>query len=180
MANVNITWHWIEWEVGYRWKRDILPQLQGNVIEANLTRCVYVIRANGNFAIRYPKDVSPVLYIGEGNFKDRIACHKNWLNDLIECTGEFPFQIAICVPRAPNNTFLYKDMEAALIHKFKKLYGCAPFANGIMEYQRIDHNYQTLDEFVKPLKIGRGRRFYWEIKPMRSNSFYDRYYRTHD
>jgi hypothetical protein len=108
--------------------------------EGDLTRAVYIIRTCGNFAIDYPKKPSPTLYIGEGNFKQRLMQHKNWLSELRELVGSFPFEIALDIPRARNNVYLYKDMEADLLHEFKSIYGLAPFLNKQMEY----HGYVRL------------------------------------
>ena len=47
-----IEWCWIEWNYGFTWKKDILPQLAKYAIkEIDLNRCTYIIRANGLFAI---------------------------------------------------------------------------------------------------------------------------------
>lgn len=178
---VKISWQWIEWNVGYTWKKDILPQLEENGLsEEQLVRCVYVIRANWTFAINYPEGISPTLYIGEGNFKNRIIQHKNWFRGLIELVGEFPFQIGVCIPRVKNNYEAYKDLEAALLIEFKDIYGCAPLKNKQMETRKSDYDYQPKSEFRGSIMIGKGVRYYWAIEPMKSNEFYEDYFKTWD
>ena len=180
-VNVDIQWSWIEWDEGYTWQKDILPQLEDNYINENkLERCVYVIRANGLFAIKYPNGISPTLYIGEGNFRQRILQHRNWFQGLIDLVGYFPFLIGICIPRVRNNYDAYRDLEAALLIEFKKLYGCAPLKNRQIERRRYHYNYKPNGVLREAIMIGRGVRYYWAIEPMRSNDFYHDYFRTCD
>jgi hypothetical protein len=150
------------------------------ITEEQLERAVYVIRTCGKFAIDYPNKPSPTLYIGEGNFKQRLMQHKNWLKELRELVGDFPFEIALEIPRARNNAYLYKDMEADLLHEFKEIYGLAPFLNKQMEYHDGDHDYEPYEEFIRPLQIGRGKRIPWAISPLPSNGHYDNYWKTED
>ncbi|CAH8234037.1 hypothetical protein VAE308_570001 [Vibrio aestuarianus] len=78
MAKLNIEWSYIEWDLEYNWNEDIVPQLvELGITEEQLNRAVYVIRCNDDFAIDYPNKPSMTLYIGEGNFKNRIIQHKN-------------------------------------------------------------------------------------------------------
>lgn len=61
--SVSIEWFWIDWSVGDTWRKAVLPRLEEEgVKESSLERCVYLIRANGMFAIEYPKGISPTLY----------------------------------------------------------------------------------------------------------------------
>lgn len=179
VKDVQVFWNWIEWNLGYTWKNNILPQLkEWEIKEKDLDRCVYVIRANGKFAINYQKGISPTLYIGEGNFKNRIIQHKNWFSGLIDLVGEFPFQIGVCLPRVKNNSEVYKDLEAALLIEFKELYGCAPLKNKQMETRKYNYNYVPRNDFRSSIMIGKGVRYYWAIEPMQSNDFYDDYFKT--
>jgi len=178
---VDIEWNWIEWDEGNTWGKNIFPQLiEAKISEKQLERCVYIIRANGLFAINYPNGVSPTLYIGEGNFKNRIIQHKNWLKGLIDLVGDFPFLIGVCIPRVKKSYEAYKDLEAALLIEFKEIYGCAPLKNKQMETRKCDYDYQPNEEFRGAIMIGKGVRYYWAIEPMRSNDFYDDYFRTCD
>ena len=179
MATVNVEWMYIEWDVGYTWAKNIIPQLNDHgVTEEQLERAVYVIRTAGNFAIDYPTKPSPTLYIGEGNFKQRIMQHKNWLKELRNIVGEFPFEIALAIPRARNNWYVYQDTEADLLHVFKSIYGAAPFLNKQMEFPNCEHTYEPYKEFIRPLQIGRGKRIPWALRPLPSNSQYDNFWKT--
>jgi hypothetical protein len=180
-TKVRIQWKWIHWKPGNTWSADILPQLSElGVTEAQLKRCVYVIRANGNFAIRYPKGNSPTLYIGEGNFKYRLQRHSYWLGELHELVGEFSFEIGICFPRVRNSYKTYCDFEAALLEEFKSIYGCAPLRNAQMESRTRLYDYYPIDEVRSAIMIGKGVRYKWAIEPMKSSRFYDLYWRTAD
>jgi len=181
MATIQVNWHYINWDVGNTWAKNIIPQLISyGITEEQLERAVYVIRTNGNFAIDYPNKPSPTLYIGEGNFKQRLMQHKNWLQELRELVGEFPFEIALAIPRARNNEYVYKNMEADLLHEFKKIYGLAPFMNKQMEFHNGNHTYEPYEEFVRPLQIGRGKRIPWAIRPLPSNTQYASFWKTGD
>lgn len=172
-------WSYVAWEKGHTWKKDILPQLEkAKIKEEELKRAVYVIRTKGKFLIDYPKDSSPTLYIGEGNFKDRLSKHrKNWLGGLVDLVGNFPIEIAVSIPRARNNTYVYRDVEADLICEFDYLYGMVPFFNRQKEYPKKYHEYNQYYEFIKPLQTGRGRRIPWTIKPLPSNEHYECYHK---
>lgn len=89
MADVQIKWDWLQWKCSQTWKKDIFSILQSRgVSQEDLKRCVYVIKLDGLFAIEYPRGISPTVYIGEGNFEQRITQHKNWLMDLADLQGE--------------------------------------------------------------------------------------------
>ena len=181
MANIKIEWKYIEWDIDSNWREDIIPQLNElKLTEEQLERAVYVIRCAGKFAIEYPYKSSMALYIGEGNFKQRIIQHKNWLKDIRDVFGDFPFEIALAIPRAKNNTYVYKDVEADLLYEFKEIHGAAPFLNKQMEYSKIEHYYDSYEEFIKPLQIGRGKKIPWAIKPMPSNKHWHNYWKTSD
>lgn len=179
-VEVNLEWCWIDWDPSDTWFKNVYPKLRQNGISENeLLRSVYIIKANGVFAIEYPTGISPTLYIGEGSFKDRITQHKNWLYDLDDLVGDFAFKIGICIPRVKNNLNAYLDLEAALLIAFKEEYGSAPIRNDQMETRRHE-NYQYLpeDEFRSAFMIGKGVRYKWAIKPMPSSDFYDHYNKT--
>lgn len=182
MAKIRMKWFYINWEVGYTWKRDIVPQLEAYKIkEDQLNRAVYVIRTKNKFAIDYPIKPSPALYIGEGNFKSRISSHKKrWLGELITLVGEFPIEIAISIPRAKNNTYVYKDVEADLLWEFKAIHGMAPFFNKQNEFSKKEHEYINYEEYKKPLEIGKGRKIPWALRPLRSNKHYDTFLKASD
>jgi hypothetical protein len=179
-TKVKIIWNWLDWQPGHTWGRNILPQLSDlQIQEQQLYRCVYVVRANGMFAIQYPNGISPTLYIGEGNFKNRIIQHKNWLRPLIELVGEFSFQVGICFPRVKKNFYAYQDFEAALLIEFRDIYGCAPLKNLQMEKRRANYEYVSREEVKSAIMIGKGVRYHWALVPMKSSPFHDSYWKTH-
>ncbi|EGR7969136.1 hypothetical protein I8B06_004299 [Vibrio vulnificus] len=181
MAKLNIEWSYIEWDLEYNWNEDIVPQLvELGITEEQLNRAVYVIRCNDDFAIDYPNKPSMTLYIGEGNFKNRIIQHKNWLKDIRDVVGEFPLEIALAIPRARNNRYVYKDVEADLLYYFKEIHGVAPFLNKQMEYAKIEHEYEDYYQLIEPLQIGRGRKIPWAIRPLPSNKHWSNYWKTCD
>ncbi len=176
---VTIKWRWLDWQPNYTWAKEIVPQLHDmGLQEQQLDHCVYVIRANGVFAIKYPKKASPTLYIGEGNFKNRIMQHKNWLEPLRELVGDFYFQIGLCIPRVKNNYYAYKDFEAALLMEFREIYGCAPLVNKQMENRHAEYKYVPRKEIRSALMIGKGIRYHWELVPKRSSPYYKCYWKT--
>lgn len=82
----------------------------------DLGRCVHVIRLNGNYCVEYPKRTSLTVYIGEGNFNQRIVQHRTWATESKDLVGEFSFQARLSVPRVKKNPTGYKDCEAALLY----------------------------------------------------------------
>jgi hypothetical protein len=182
MASITMKWYYINWELGYTWNKDIIPQLENhNINNQLLDRAVYVIRTKNKFAIDYPLKPSPTLYIGEGNFKNRINSHKKrWLSDLIALVGDFPIEIAISIPRAKNNAYLYKDVEADLILEFKSLHGMVPFFNKQNEFSKRQHEYINYDEFKKPLEIGKGKKIPWALRPLKSNKNFETFHKANN
>lgn len=180
---IRITWTWFDWKPGYKWSEDILPQLEAaNLNEEQLKNCVYVIRVNGLFAIRYPKGTSPTLYIGCGNFRDRLKSHdNNWLCSLTELVGEnFFFKVGVCIPGIEKNVIADRDFEAAMLIEFKNIYGCAPLNNSQMQKRLSDYEYSPDDAIKSAIMIGKGVRYLWDISPMKSNALYNSYWKTHD
>jgi hypothetical protein len=179
VATVQIKWDWLHWNCRQTWGKDVLPELQSRGVKPqDLKRCVYVIRLNGLFAIQYPRGISPTVYIGEGNFEQRITQHKNWLMDLAELQGEHEFLIGYCFPRARNASKVYSEFEAMLIHEFRDTYGAAPLRNKQMEFQRANHVFEPMDEIRSAIMNRRGGRFHWAVQPMKSSPMYDVFQQT--
>ncbi|MDY3555370.1 hypothetical protein R5W24_004513 [Gemmata sp. JC717] len=178
-VKVDISWTWLDWKPHCTWETHIAPQLEAVKIPfSKLDRCVYVIRTNGIFAISYPYKPSPVIYIGEGNFQQRLSKHRYWLGDLEELVRDYSFCIGVALPRVPNNAQAYKDYEAALIQRFRDIHGSAPMANSHMEYRRCNYVYEE-EVMREALLIGKGVRFKWAIHPMPSATLYEAYHKTH-
>lgn len=181
VTQVAIEWSWLDWEPGYTWASNIVPQLvELGLTEEQLARCVYVIRANGLFAIQYPNGISPTLYIGEGNFKNRIVQHRNWLGELTDLVRDFSFQIGLCIPRVRNSYYAYQDFEAFLLQEFRSIYGCAPLKNSQMESRRAGYEYVPRDQVRSAIMVGRGVRYHWAVAPMKSSPYHEQYWKTYE
>ena len=169
MAQINLEWHWIQWNSQDGFSTEDIEHL-------DLKRAVYVIRLNTPFVIEYGSSYSPVLYIGEGDLLTRLASHGTWIEDLSELVDKFGLSVAVSTPRVRNNVSAYRDVEAALLNKFKELFdNCLPLRNLQNEYQKIEHEYD-LSALKEPLQIGKGNRYMWSIKPMKSNKFHTAYH----
>ena len=140
---------------------------------------MYVIRLNGNYCVEYPKGTSPTVYIGEGNFNQRIGQHGTWVAKLEDLVGEFSFQVRIAVPRVKKNPKAYKDCEAALLIRFNEKLGATPLGNSHLEQRKHEHyNYQQR-QIDQAIFTGSGARYKWAFKPMKASKFYKNYIREH-
>lgn len=179
MVNVALTWHRIEWDPDETWKRTTLPKLaKAGVSEGDLARCVYVLRLNGNFCIQYPTGQSPTLYVGEGNFRQRINAHRSWVAELEELAGDFSFQVCVAMPRVRKNVYAYQDCEAALIERFAIHYGSAPMWNKQFESRRNSYVYSER-QMDQALCKRSGAKYKWAVAPLKASGFYENYVRTH-
>jgi len=120
MVNVPLNWHRIDWhpDPTKALEAPVKKLVDAGVSLESLRRSVYVIRLNGNFCIQYPNGQSPAVYIGEGNFPQRIRSHREWVAELAELVGDCTFQICVSTPRVKKNENVYLDGEAALLHRF--------------------------------------------------------------
>jgi hypothetical protein len=179
-VHVPLDWIRIDWMPGDDWKTETLPELELlGFSEEHLKRSVYVIRLNGEFCIDYPTGTSPTLYVGEGNFKQRINKHKEWIEELEELVGDFSFQICIAMPRVKKQFFAYKDAEAAILERFGKRYGSAPLWNKQFETRSCPH-YEYAAKSINDV-IGKrsGSKYEWALRPMASSPFYPHFKKTH-
>jgi hypothetical protein len=173
IRRVQIEWRWLAWEKDFTWTDNVLPQLEEmNLVSDDLKTLVYVIVADGQFAISYPKRPSPTLYIGSGDLKRRFTSHLNWLNEMTELAHDNRFSIAICQPQTRDREPVHRQFEAELLHQFKELCGCIPIRNQRLERCFGNFHFEPKSEVQKPLIIGRGRRYRWEIKPLPSSRYY--------
>ena len=179
MVNVALDWKRIDWLPRETWKKNILPKLKAVGLKpAQLKRAVYVIRLNGDFCIKYPRGESPTIYIGEGNFSQRINSHRSWVKELEELVGGFAFQVRIAIPRVKNNEEAYLDCEAALLEKFGEIFGTAPLWNKQYESRRNGYVYNS-KQINQAICKGSGAKYKWAIAPMKSSSFYGNFLCTH-
>ena len=182
MALIRFDWKTILWDPSTdTWKRSLVGKLQAvnfppniELLERMLERAVYVIRLNGVFAVKYPNGTSPTIYIGEGNFKQRISHHREWVNELQELAGPNGFEVRIATPRVQNHEGAYQACEADLLKEFKEIFGTVPLRNRQVENTNFAHKYVD-EEITQVLKIGQGRRYLWEIAPMKANALFEAY-----
>ncbi|MCA0311583.1 MAG: hypothetical protein LCH72_13045 [Proteobacteria bacterium] len=177
-AHVDIQWFWLTLHPDETWKSVEAKLIESEADLNKISKSVYVIRAADSFAIKYPRKYSPVLYIGEGGFKQRITSHRKWLAAIYEIAGEFPLEVAICFPRVRNNTIAHREFEAHLLSKFLKQYGSLPLRNKINENAQYNHTYQrqATSEVLGP---GKGKKYKWALEPLKANPFYKDYVKTH-
>jgi hypothetical protein len=137
--------------------------------EAINPRSVYVVRICKPFAIRYEKSYSPVVYIGRGRFKSRIASHiKSWIHPLSEHIPDLKIEIMTCKPRAKALETAYKDVEADLINRFVAKYGEKPLKNKRLENHKHNHKYNQ-GAISRAIGKGKGPGFYWSLSPIGSS-----------
>ena len=179
MVNVPLSWKRIDWQPDETWKKDTLPKLlRVGLLPGHLARSVYVIRLDGDYCIEYPTGQSPTLYIGEGNFSQRISSHRPWVRELREFVGDFSFQVRIAIPRVRNNAEAYRDCEAAILHRFGNIFGSAPLWNKQFESRKKSYLYNQ-SQIDQAICKGKGTRYKWSFKPMKSSPFYADFMRTH-
>jgi hypothetical protein len=177
---VPLSWTCVTWHPTETWAKTLLPRLVTAGVSSDLLdRSVYVIRLAGNFAIGYPEGESPTVYVGEGSFGSRIACHKKWARLLVELVGDFAFEVCVATPRVRNQPNTYLDCEAALLHRFGERFGTAPLWNKQFERRRFQHHHYSPDKLDYVLGKRSGARYHWALKPMRSSPFYASYMKTH-
>ena len=176
-AYVTIEWKWIKLHPDDTWAMIEEKLLDSNVDIGLLSRSVYVIRVANSFAIKYPNKYSPTLYIGEGRFKQRIMSHQKWLSTICILTGA-TLEVAICTPRVRNNKQAHKEFEAHLLNVFSTRYGSLPLQNKINEYAKFDHIYERIAT-TEVLGPGKGKKYKWALEPLKANSFYKAYVKTH-
>lgn len=179
MVHVPLPWTKIDWRPDETWNKQTLPKLvEAGVKPFDLKRSVYVIRLNGDYCVEYPNGESPTLYVGEGNFSQRISSHRTWVSELTELVGDFSFQVRIAVPRVRNSPEAYLDCEAALLARFGELFGSAPLWNKQFERRRNGYTYSQ-SQLDQALCKGSGAKYKWAIKPMKASPFYAEFMRTH-
>jgi len=139
----------------------------------DLDRCVYVVRMKGPVVVAYPNGDSPVLYVGRGDAPKRLAAHlKNWPHDVHRFGDSVGVELRICIPRWPNRTEFFKNVEADLIAWFQEDYGAIPFFNSRLETsysEVIDYLPTHKKDLKRALGVGSGNKPEWAIRPLRSN-----------
>jgi hypothetical protein len=178
-VHIPLDWTTIAWMPDETWQKNVVPKLNSaGMNPRDISRSVYVIRLNGDFAVDYGKGESPAVYVGEGNFATRINSHKTWVNEIKELVGDFTFQVCIATPRVKNNAEAYLDTEAALLHRFGQLFGTAPLWNKQFETRRCEHYEYSERSLDFALRKRSGAKYKWAIRPMRACIFHEAYQKT--
>jgi hypothetical protein len=136
-------------------------------------QCLYVIRLRGAVAIAYGDKFSPVLYIGEGNAKNRLYGHANWLARLLLSVPNLELEIQIAEVKRPNHTDLCEYVEADMIKWFRDEYRFLPWFNQQRERSKEDcyeYDPEVESKLKRLLGPGSGNSFVWAIKPTHNNS----------
>jgi hypothetical protein len=179
MIKIALDWKFISWMPSEKWKEIFLKVQAEGISEEQLARSVYVIRLNGYFCINYPGGQSPTVYVGEGNFRQRMSEHKKWARDLIELVGKSTFEICIATLSIKNNTGSHQDCEAALLQLFKEKYETAPLWNKQLEKRRFNHHEYNKNDMAAALGKRRGAKYRWSVVPMPASGFQKNFLKTH-
>lgn len=143
-------------------------------------QCIYVIRVTGDVSIRYPKRVSPTIYIGQGRARGRIKQHTKWLAPLVMSIPKLGLEVRIAELVRRNNTSLCTHVEADMLAWFQARYGVLPWFNRQRERSKEEHyNYspEAKQKLRKGYMTGTGNRFSWAITPTKSNPHHDAFSR---
>jgi hypothetical protein len=132
---------------------------------------VYIIRTCKPYAIAYEAKASPVLYIGEGVFEDRLKSHlKRWIQPFTRDLVNLEIEVFYTEIKVRNNNLGHRDVEADLLSLFSQKYKSVPLMNKQFEYHNRKHIYK--DGFFRPLQSDRGAGYLWAIRPLKSNMAY--------
>ena len=136
-------------------------------------RAVYCIRLSPPYMVHYGDEddnkdgyafVSPVIYIGSGNSKNRLGTHtKTWLPKMAAALPNARFEMWIAKPRVRKSPYAYKAFEGYLLHQFQKRSGgFLPLFNKQKAAMNARHSY---DEAIFSELIKFDRRHIWAIWP---------------
>lgn len=180
MTHVALGWQRIKWMPEDSWSRKTLPELESvGITLGDLKRSVYVIRLDGEYCIDYPNSPSPTVYVGEGNFHQRITKHREWVSELKDLVNDFTFEVCIALPRVRNSTIAYKDAEAAILARFGERYGSAPLWNKQFETRCCPHYEYSPKSINDVIGMRSGSRYEWALRPLSSSPFYQNFVKTH-
>jgi hypothetical protein len=141
-------------------------------------QCVYVIRLKGQVAVAYGEEISPVIYIGEGDAYARLYSHAKWISTLVVSVPNVELEIHIAEVARKNLSDLYKYIEADLIEWFRQDYQQLPWFNRQRETSKTDwYDYEpdAKKELRSRLGIGSGSKFLWAIRPTHNNDQFESY-----
>lgn len=135
-------------------------------------QCLYVVRLRGSVAVAYGEKFSPVLYIGEGNAKNRLYGHASWLARLLLSVPNVEVEMHVAEVKRQNHVSLCEYVEADMIRWFREDYGYLPWFNQQRERSKEEW-YEYEPEVEKKLRsllgVGSGNTFLWAIRPTHNN-----------
>jgi hypothetical protein len=137
---------------------------------------VYVVRLDGDVAVRYERRWSPVIYIGEGNGRQRLLNHARWLASILQAVPDTHvlIHVAECKRKALRDRNLCEYVEADLIAWFKKDHGELPWLNQQNEHKANEYQYtpEALKECRDRIGVGAGKVFRWALEPTKNHEFF--------
>lgn len=151
-------------------RRIVLESFPPEVTYTN--QCLYIVRLRGDVAVAYGEKFSPVIYIGEGNAKNRLYGHSGWLARLLLSVPNLEVEIHVAEVKRQNHQNLCEYVEADMIRWFQDEYECLPWFNqqrerskeGLYEYDvKVEQKLRSL------LGVGSGNMFLWAIRPTHNN-----------
>jgi hypothetical protein len=117
---------------------------------------VYLIRTRRPYTIRYKKGCSSTIYIGIGNFKNRISSHlSSWIYPFSEYFTDMDVEIVAIEPRVRNNYYAFKEVEGDFISFFEDRYRELPSGN-IRRERDSNGKHLYIGDFGSALGMGRG------------------------
>lgn len=142
-------------------------------------KCVYIIRLSGDFAVQYPRDFSPVIYVGEGAAHSRLQSHAgNWLVDLARGIQGIGVDIRVAEVARKNHATFYQYIEADMLDMFQRAYGSLPWFNQQRETSKkgwYPWDDDAMRDLTKNLGIGSGKKFIWAIQPTKNHPYIDEF-----
>ena len=175
MAQIKLDWKPLGGRTSVSEGADAFRNVFREVSEELSKKGVYVIRFCRPFSIAYPLAHSPVLYVGQGNTRQRVSSHmEGWVNDLSSDLPTVEIEVRYCEPRIQNNNRAHMDVEADLLDKFHTRFGALPLFNKRYEYHPRNHTYDAA--CLRILGPMQGRGFRWAISPLTSNKYFFRSY----
>lgn len=161
----------VEWEYCSFQPPSVWPLVKKRALEttdlnlSQIERCVYVVRIAHTYCIEYRRRASPTLYIGRGNFKQRITSHLDWINELGNLLRDLEIQVRFFTPRIQRTADAYKTVEADLIEEFVKEMGSVPWFNSNRPSPVRDYSYEPRSKFRHAVLQGNGSHFPWSLRP---------------
>ena len=152
------------------WDKEV-EELSSKSYFSDVTQGVYVISIAQGYGVSYAKGCSEVMYIGRGNFSNRIRSHlQNWIFDMSRSLRDVPFKFYLEELSDGRSPTAYKDLEHWLLEVFSDKFGEKPLLNKIAGREgSISHTFSGNCD--APLN-NRGKKFLWEIRPLPKNPWF--------